>query len=190
MKDLKKLFLNELKYMYDGENQLVEALPKMVKNAECRELKDTFNEHLVQTRTHVIRLEQVFRAMGQEPERKSCKGLEGIIDEGESFVREFEENSALNAGLITAGQKAEHYEITSYGSLCTWAKQIIATEEVINLLEANLGDEKETDDKLTQLAQEICNIEASLHDSARRGRGSSLLSKTLGSDRQATSHVD
>lgn len=181
MNDLEKLFLSELKDIYDGEIQLVKALPEMADSADSRELKDAINEHLGQTKTHVSRLEQVFRALGKDPERKTCKGLEGIIDEGELIAKEFKDNSALDAGLITAGQKAEHYEITSYGSLCTWAKQL-GNEQVLPLLKANLGEEKEADSKLTHLAQDIFNVEATRHDTATRGTVSSLLGKVMGSD--------
>src|SRR5437588_24501 len=104
MNDLEKLFLNELKDMYDGEQQLVKALPEMESCATSHELKNAFHEHWMQTKNHVNRLEKAFRAMGEEPRRKTCKGIEGIIDEGESLASEFKGNTALDAGLIAAGQ--------------------------------------------------------------------------------------
>jgi ferritin-like metal-binding protein YciE len=163
MNDLEKLFRAELRDIYDGENQLIKALPEMEKMAHSSELKAAFHEHLEQTRNHVRRLEEVFRAMGQEPNRKSCKGLEGIIDEGESIAKEFRDNSALDAALIESGQKAEHYEITSYGTLCTWAKEL-GRQNVLSLLKETLDEEKQADQKLTGLAQMSSNPEATRRD--------------------------
>lgn len=148
MNDLQKLFLAELKDIYDGEQQLIKTLPEMEEMAGSQQLKVAFHEHLEQTRTHVNRLENVFRELGQEPTRKSCKGLEGIIDEGQSMAKEFRDNSALDAALIEAGQKVEHYEITAYGTLCSWAEQL-GQERVLSLLKANLSEEKQTDQILT-----------------------------------------
>ncbi|HZQ46450.1 MAG TPA: ferritin-like domain-containing protein [Verrucomicrobiae bacterium] len=180
MNDLEKLFLSELKDMYDGEKKLVKALPEMAENAVAGELKDAFNEHLEQTKNHVNRLEQVFRALGQEPKGKSCKGLEGIIDEGEMIAKEFEGNSALDAALISAGQKAEHYEITSYGGLCTWAKEL-GRDQIVPLLKQNLSEEKEADAKLTKLAKESLNIEASHHDTEKHSEGAAAFKKAVSS---------
>jgi len=163
MNDLEKLFLAELKDIYDGEQQLVEALPEMEELAKSKALKSAFHQHWEQTRTHVGRLERVFRELGQEPKRKSCQGLEGIIDEGQSIAKEFKDNSALDAALIEAGQKVEHYEMTSYGTLCSWADQMGQTA-VASLLKENLVEEKETDRKLTMLAESSRNIEATRHD--------------------------
>lgn len=178
MNDLKKLFVTELEDMYDGEQQLVEALSEMEESAASSELKHAFHEHLEQTRTHVNRLESVFRAMGEEPHRRSCKGLEGIIDEGEKLAKEFRGNSALDAGLIASGQKAEHYEITSYGTLCSWAEELGDTQ-IASLLKQNLQEEKETDAKLTRLAESTRNPEAARRDTEKKGEG--LLSKITGS---------
>ncbi len=163
MNDLEKLFLAELKDIYDGEKQIEEALPIMEQKAASSELKMAFHEHLEQTRNHVNRLETVFREIGEQPKRKSCKGLEGIIDEGESMAKEFRENSALDAALIEAGQKVEHYEITSYGTLCSWAEQL-GRARVASLLEQNLSEEKDTDQRLTRLAEVSRNPEAVRHD--------------------------
>ncbi len=177
MNDLEKLFVSELEDMYDGEQQLVEALSEMEESAASGELKSAFHEHREQTRTHVNRLESVFRAIGQAPHRRSCKGLEGIIDEGEKLAKEFRGNSALDAGLIAAGQKAEHYEITSYGSLCSWAKEL-GNAQIAALLHQNLQEERETDEKLTRLAESYRNPEAARRDTEKKGEG--LLSKLTG----------
>lgn len=180
MNDLEKLFLRELRDMYDGEQQLVKALPEMAESAESGELRDAFSEHLEQTKNHVNRLEQVFRAIGEEPQRKSCKGLEGIIDEGQLISREFKGNTALDSALIESGQKAEHYEITSYGTLCTWAKEL-GREQVRPLLKENMREEKEMDEKLTRLAKETCNLEAIRHDTEKHGATEAAFSKVVGS---------
>ncbi len=175
MNDLEKLFLSELKDIYDGEKQLEKALPEMEEAAESRELKDAFHQHLDQTRNHVNRLEQVFRVIGAEPRRKTCKGLEGIIDEGENMASEFEGNKAIDAALIAAGQKAEHYEITSYGTLCSWAEQMGNTQ-VAQLLKENLSEEKATDERLTRLAESFRNPEAAMHDTEKKGFFGKLVS--------------
>lgn len=178
MKDLEKLFVTELEDMYDGEQQLVEALSEMEESAASGELKSAFHEHLEQTRTHVNRLESVFRAIGQEPHRRSCKGLAGIIDEGEKLAKEFRGNSALDAGLIASGQKAEHYEITSYGTLCSWAEEL-GNMQIAALLQQNLQEEKATDEKLTRLAVSYRNPEAARRETEKKGSG--LFSKLSGS---------
>ncbi len=163
MNDLEKLFLSELKDIYDGEQQLVKALPKLEEKAVSSELKRAFHEHWEQTRNHVNRLERAFETLGQKPIRKSCKGLEGIIDEGETIAKEFKDNSALDAALIEAGQKAEHYEITSYGTLCAWAEEL-GRSGVTALLKENLEEEKMADELLTRLATMSHNFEATRHD--------------------------
>lgn len=166
MNDLQKLFISELRDMYDGEHQLVEALSEMQEKSQSAELKNAFREHLDQTKNHVTRLEKVFQEIGEQQKRKSCKGIEGIIDEAQTVAREFEGNSALDAALITSAQKAEHYEITSYGSLCTWAKEL-GLDSALNLLKENLSEEKATDEKLAQLAETVQDPHTSRHDADR-----------------------
>ncbi|HVV71171.1 MAG TPA: ferritin-like domain-containing protein [Verrucomicrobiae bacterium] len=178
MNDLEKLFVSELRDMYDGEQQLVEALPEMEKSAVSGELKQAFHEHWEQTRNHVNRLERVFQSLGEKPSRKTCRGLEGIIDEGELISKEFEKNSALDAALIEAGQKAEHYEITSYGTLCSWAQEL-GRAEALALLKENLSEEKEADAKLTQIAESERNVEATQHDTEKSGEVSSMFKKIV-----------
>lgn len=164
MNDLEKLFLAELRDLYDAEKQIEEALPEMEEYAHSSQLKAAFHEHLEQTHNHVNRLERVFREIGEEPRRKSCKGVEGIIDEGQSVAKEFRDNSALDAALIEAGQKVEHYEITSYGTLAAWAEQL-GRRNVADLLTETLNEEKQTDERLTSLAQASRNPEAMRHSS-------------------------
>ncbi len=167
MNDLEKLFVTELKDIYDAEQQLVKALGEMEESAKSTELRSAFHEHLQETRNHVNRLERVFQAIGEEPKRRSCKGIEGIVDEGETLAKEFEENSALDAALIEAGQKAEHYEITSYGTLCSWAEEL-GRSQALSLLKENLQEEKAADEKLSMLARGRRNREATMHDTKHK----------------------
>jgi ferritin-like metal-binding protein YciE len=176
MNDLQKLFISELKDIYDGEQQLVKALSEMQENAVSQELKSAFGEHQEQTRHHVNRLERVFQEIGEEPSSKKCQGLEGIIDEGQLITKEFQDNSALDAALISSGQKAEHYEITTYGTLCSWAQEL-GYENVVSLLEENLSEEKEADAILSRLAENACNPEATMHDTEKKSEVGAKLSK-------------
>ena len=156
---LKELYVDELRDIYSAENQLTKALPKMAKAANSEELRSGFEEHLEQTRGHVKRLEQIFEALGEKPTGKKCKGMEGLIDEGKEMIEEEElEGEALDAGLISAAQRVEHYEIAAYGCVRTYAN-LLGESDAVDLLEETLNEEKETDEKLTKLAEEI-NVEA------------------------------
>ncbi len=179
MNDLEKLFVSELKDIYDGEQQLVKALGELEKSAVSEELKRAFHEHLEETKGHVNRLEQAFKEVGESPRRKTCHGIEGIIDEGQMLAREFEGNSALDAALITAAQKSEHYEITSYGSLCTWAEEL-GHDRLASLLKENLKEEKQADQKLSHLVISAHNPKASRHDTAKRSETGAAVSKMAG----------
>ncbi len=167
MNDLEKIVIGELHDVYDAEQQLVEALPEMAEKAKAPELKRAFENHLGQTRNHVRRLEDAFRLLGQEPKRRTCKGMEGLIDEGELIATEYSKNSALDAGLIAAAQKVEHYEITSYGTLATWAEELGAPQ-VASLLKTTLAEEKQADSLLSQLAIAQSNLRAQGSDSTKR----------------------
>lgn len=167
MNDLEKLFLSELRDIYDGEHQLVKALGDLEQNAMSGELKRAFHQHLDQTRRHVNRLEQVFKEIGESPRRKTCHGVGGIIDEGQMLAEEFHGNSALDAALIAAAQKAEHYEITAYGSLCSWAEEL-GHNGLTALLQEILTEEKEADELLTRLAVSTRNPEARQQDTQRK----------------------
>jgi ferritin-like metal-binding protein YciE len=155
---LKELYIDELRDIYNAENQLIKALPKMAKAANSEDLRAGFEEHLEQTKGHAQRLEQIFSALGEKPSGKKCKGMEGLIEEGKEMMEEDLEDEALDAGLISAAQRVEHYEIAAYGSVRTFAK-ILGEEEAASLLEQTLEEEKETDEKLTELAENI-NVEA------------------------------
>src|SRR5580698_7292584 len=155
---LRELYIDELKDLYSAETQLVKALPKMAKGASSEELREGFEEHLDQTKGHVQRLEQIFQALGESPKGKKCKGMEGLIKEGGEMIEEDPAPEELDAGLISAAQRVEHYEIAGYGCVSTYAK-LLGEDEAISLLRLTLKEEKETDEKLTQLAGSI-NLEA------------------------------
>jgi len=157
-KGLKELYIDELKDLYNAENQLVKALPKMAKAAASEELRAGFEEHLEQTRGHVTRLEQIFESLGESPRGKKCKGMEGLVEEGAEIIDEDLEDSVKDAGLIGAAQRVEHYEIAAYGTAKAFADTLGHSDHV-SLLEETLEEEKETDEKLTDLAKQI-NVQA------------------------------
>src|ERR1700732_1870859 len=158
MKLLKHLYVEELKDLFSAENQLVKALPKMAKASTSEELRAGFEEHLDQTKEHVARLEKIFKALDESPKGKKCKGMEGLIKEGAEMIEEDPAPEELDAGLISAAQRVEHYEIAGYGCVSTYAK-LLGEEHAVSLLRLTLEEEKETDEKLTQLAGSI-NVEA------------------------------
>jgi ferritin-like metal-binding protein YciE len=151
---LRETFLDELADVYDAEKQLTKALPKMAKAAEHEDLKAGFEQHLQETQGHVKRLEQVFEIFGEPAKGKKCKAMHGLVEEGEELIAEEEGDAAL----ICGAQKVEHYEIASYGCLAAWAK-LLGETEAVELLEETLNEEKATDEKLTELAESVINIE-------------------------------
>jgi ferritin-like metal-binding protein YciE len=151
---LRDLYIDELKDLYSAENQLVKALPKMAKAASSHELKQGFEEHLEQTRGHVQRLEQIFETLDESPKGKKCAGMEGLVKEGGEVMEEDFEGALMDAALIGAAQRVEHYEIAAYGTAAEFAK-LLGQSEHATLLEETLQEEKETDEKLTELAKEI-----------------------------------
>jgi ferritin-like metal-binding protein YciE len=155
---LKDLYIDELKDIYNAENQLVKALPKMAKTANSEELRTGFEEHLEQTRGHVQRLEQIFKELGEKPSGKKCKGMEGLVAEGQEIMGEDFEDDVMDAALISAAQRVEHYEIAAYGTVRTYA-ELLGEDTAAQLLEQTLEEEKETDQKLTDMAGEI-NVKA------------------------------
>lgn len=154
-----KLFMEELKDIYWAEKHLVKALPKMQKAATTGDLADAFTEHLAVTKEHVSRIEEIFGLLGAKPTAKKCEAMEGLVMEAQELMNEEEESVVLDAGLIIAAQKIEHYEIASYGSLRTLAN-IMGHEDVAHLLEQTLAEEKEADSLLTQIAESSVNEEA------------------------------
>jgi len=151
---LRDLYIDELKDLYNAENQLVKALPKMAKAASSDELKQGFEDHLQQTRGHVQRLEQIFKSLDESPKGKKCAGMEGLVKEGSEVMGEDFAGALMDAALIGAAQRVEHYEIAAYGTASEFAK-LLGESEHVTLLEETLQEEKETDEKLTSLAKEI-----------------------------------
>jgi ferritin-like metal-binding protein YciE len=156
---LQKLYINELRDLYSAENQLLKALPKMAKGASSEELKNAFENHLRQTETHVERLEQVFGELDETPKGKTCRAMKGLVEEGSEILKEDGEESVLDAGIIVAAQKVEHYEIAGYGSVRTFAK-LLGQDKAAELLQTTLDEESETNELLTQLAETGVNPEA------------------------------
>ncbi len=151
---LRQLYLDELKDLYSAETQLTKALPKMAKASSNSELRQAFEEHLRQTSEHVSRLEQIFEMLDEKPTGKKCLGMEGLVKEGAENMQEDYEDAVMDAAIIGAAQRVEHYEIAAYGTAREFAK-LLGEEEHVSLLEETLEEEKETDQKLTQLAEEI-----------------------------------
>jgi ferritin-like metal-binding protein YciE len=155
---LKELYIDELRDLYNAENQLVKAIPKMAKASTSDELRQGFEAHLEQTKGHVQRLEQIFKELGEKPSGKKCKAMEGLVAEGAETLGEDYEDEVMDAAIIGAAQRIEHYEIAAYGTVRTFA-ELLGEETAVQLLEQTLEEEKETDQKLTDLAGEI-NVEA------------------------------
>jgi ferritin-like metal-binding protein YciE len=156
---LQKLYTDELRDLYNAENQLMKALPKMAKAASSEELKDAFEKHLEQTKGHVERLEQVFEELGEKPKGKTCRAMKGLIEEGSEILKEDGEDSVIDAGIIVAAQKVEHYEIAGYGSVRTFA-HLLGQNKAAELLQTTLDEEAETNQLLNRLAESIVNPEA------------------------------
>lgn len=160
LESLRELFIEELQDLYSAEQQIIEAVPDMVEEASAPELKRALNEHLEQTRNQVRRLDQIFDQLGNKVDRedKACKGMEGIIDDAKELLDSDAEPEVMDAGMISAAQRVEHYEIAGYGTVRTYA-QLLGRKDWAQLLEQTLEEEKETDRKLNQLAGRI-NLEA------------------------------
>jgi len=183
---LRDLYVDELRDLYDAENRLVKALPKLAKEAESSELRSSIEEHLEQTKGHVDRLRQIFENLGEKPSGKKCAGMVGLIEEGDEMMDEDFEDGVKDAALISAAQRVEHYEIAAYGCVKTWAG-LLGETEAQRLLEQTLQEEKETDEKLTELAAQI-NVEA-MNESSEGSRSEeeedSEVSKPRGKSRSA-----
>jgi ferritin-like metal-binding protein YciE len=156
---LQDLLVEQLRDLLYAERQILKALPKMAKKTTSEDLKSAFEEHLQETEGQVDRLEQVFEELGLSARAKRCEAMDGIIDEAKSLMEEEAEPPALDAGLIAAAQKVEHYEIATYGTVATWAKQL-GHGKVAQLLGETLEEEKQADEKLTTLAEGSINLEA------------------------------
>ncbi|HEY2799468.1 MAG TPA: ferritin-like domain-containing protein [Chthoniobacterales bacterium] len=156
---LQTLWIEEMRDLYNAENQLLKALPKMAKTASAPELKEAFESHLEETKTHVERLEEIFDKLGKKPSGKTCKAMKGLIEEGSEIMSEDGLDSVIDAGIIAAAQRVEHYEMAGYGAARTFAS-ILGEDEAEDLLQETLDEEGAADEKLTEIAESIVNEEA------------------------------
>lgn len=170
VKNLEELFLDEIRDLYDAEKQLVRALPKMAKAASDEELQEAITEHLAQTKEQVSRLEQVFELVGQKARGKACKGMKGLIEEGQEVMDEDMEEVLHDMALIGAAQRVEHYEMAGYGTARTFA-QSLGLQEAVSLLQTTLEEEGEADKLLTSISERLIkNVETNGSASAVSGR--------------------
>jgi ferritin-like metal-binding protein YciE len=168
---LKQLYVEELRDIYDAEKQLVKALPEMAEAATSERLRSGFEKHLEQTKEHARRLEQIFNELGEKATGKKCKAMQGLVAEGSEMIEEDFEGEVKDAGLISAAQRVEHYEIAAYGTVRNFAS-VLGQQNAASLLEKTLNEEKETDEKLTELSDGI-NAEAASHESGEKAEGRS-----------------
>ncbi len=165
LKTLDDLFLHELKDLYSAEHQLISALPKMAKASNSEKLRHGFEDHLEQTREHAKRLEQILDSLGKPHRGTKCKAMEGLIEEGKEMIEEKADPEIRDAGLIACAQRVEHYEIAGYGTARTLAR-LLGNVEAEKLLQQTLNEEKQTDEKLTELAESEVNVAAAEHATA------------------------
>ena len=178
MKTLKDLFLDELMDMYDAEQRIARALPKMARAATCARLQAALQKHLKETQGQITNLERVFKSVGEKAKAKKCEATVGLLEEGDEIAKEFKGSPAINAALIAAGQKVEHYEIASYGCLHEWAG-LLGHEEAAGLLKENLDQEMAADGALTEIARSEDN------EKARDGEMETVSNRNLKTSRKA-----
>lgn len=159
LKTLNDLMVEHLRDLYNAETQIMDALPKMAEKATAPQLRKAFETHLEESKVHRARLEDIFQQLGEKPEGHTCKAMEGIIKEGDEFMKERAEPEVMDAGLIAAAQRVEHYEMAGYGCVRTWAKQL-GMNDVAKVLQTTLDEEGATDEKLTKLAEGSLNERA------------------------------
>ena len=162
LESLHDLYLSELKDLYSAENQIIKALPKVIEKTSSPELRQALESHLEQTRGHVTRLEEVFQMHGEEPKKMKCKGMQGVLDEGEEMLGFDAPPDVRDAAIISSCQRVEHYEIAAYGSVRTYAEQM-GHDRAAAVLQETLDEEKEADEKLTDIAESRVNVEATRH---------------------------
>ena len=162
LKTLNDLLIHQLKDLYGAEQQLLKAMPKMLQEATSTQLKDAFTQHMTETQNQVSRLEKVFQSLGLEPEAEKCKAMEGLLKEAEDVIAHDADKEVMDAGLIASAQRVEHYEIAGYGTACTYAKYLGHTE-AYELLKETLSEEKQTDEKLSMIAETSVNTKAENH---------------------------
>jgi ferritin-like metal-binding protein YciE len=154
VESIEELFLDELKDLYSAEKQITKALPKMVKAASTQDLSAAFDSHLQETKGHVERLEQIFQKLEKKGTGKTCEGMKGVLEEGSEVIQEIEKGPIRDAGLIAAAQRVEHYEIAGYGSVRSFA-QLLGKQDIVELLQETLDEEKAADEKLTKISQSV-----------------------------------
>jgi ferritin-like metal-binding protein YciE len=165
MKKLEDLFHDTLKDIYFAEKKILTSLPKMAKAAQHPELKAAFEKHLGETEGQIERLEQVFGEIGKKPQGKTCEAIQGIVEEGQEIMDEYKGMPAHDAGLLAAAQAVEHYEMTRYGTLRTWAEEL-GYKKSVSLLQQTLDEEQATDAALTELAKAVINLDAEKDEAA------------------------
>ncbi len=158
LENLQQLYVKELRDLYDAENQITEALPKMIDAAHHSELKQALQEHLSVTRQQISRLDRIFQMLGQKPTGETCQGMKGLIKEGDEIVSAGGDPSTIDAGIISAAQRVEHYEMAGYGTVRTYAR-LLGKQEMASLLQQTLDEEADANNKLTQIASTV-NVEA------------------------------
>ncbi len=158
LENLQSLFVEQLRDLYDGEKQITKALPKLIEKANNPELKDALQEHLDVTNEQINRLDQIFQILGEKASGETCKGMKGVLAEGDSVVGNTEDKSVRDASIIASAQRVEHYEIAGYGTVRTYAK-LLGKNDIANLLEQTLQEEKEADQTLSEIAESV-NVEA------------------------------
>lgn len=177
LETLHDLFVHELKDLYSAENQLIKALPKMSQAAQSPELKRAFDTHLRETKEQVRRLERVFKALGEKPGGKTCKAMEGLVEEGEELLEEDADPDVMDAALIVTAQKVEHYEIASYGSVCTFGR-VLGYDQATEILKETMAEEERTDKLLTGIAEKL-NVQANTADEADESESSDDRSEAM-----------
>jgi ferritin-like metal-binding protein YciE len=186
MKNLQELFVDQLKDVHNAEKQLIKALPRMAKAATTAALRKAFEDHLAVTREQVARLDAVFEEVGARPGRKKCAAMEGLVQEGEELIAEQPAREVLDAGLIAAAQRVEHYEIAAYGTLRSYAK-VLGHKNAVKLLEKTLKEEEATDQLLSNLAEGGINEKAvSPPEDQKQDRGKTLVGKAINAVAEAT----
>ena len=170
LETLHDLFVHELRDLYDAENQLTKALPQMAQAAQSPELKRAFETHLRETREQIRRLEQVFRGLGEKPTGKTCKAMRGLVAEGRELLSEDADPAVMDAALIVAAQKVEHYEIASYGSVCTFGR-VLGYHDATEILKQTMAEEERTDQLLSSIAETL-NVQADTTDEADESKQS------------------
>jgi ferritin-like metal-binding protein YciE len=181
MESLRDLYVDKLKDLYSAENQILKALPRMIKNTTTPELQQALEDHLALTETHVQRIEQITSNLGERPKGKKCVGMEGLIEEGKELLKEKADADVLDAGIIAAAQSVEHYEIAGYGTARAWAL-MLGHADAADLLQQTLDEEKEADRLLTSLAEnrinEMAEDQDDEQDEMKQGQGAFAATST------------